>query len=132
MNRTEIETEVLEWTEQTPWREDPARFETLALALFRFQYEACEPYARFCLGRSLITAGRHVPGRASMQQILDEDGRRCTLLDDAQFWIGVSYNWQRDTANANAAFGVLLRDFTYSKSTRQVADKLPAAGPVTQ
>ena len=48
MNRTEIETDVLEWTKQTPWREDAARFERLALALFHFQYEACEPYARFC------------------------------------------------------------------------------------
>jgi hypothetical protein len=48
MNRTEIETDVLEWTKQTPWREDAARFEKLALALFHFQYEACEPYARFC------------------------------------------------------------------------------------
>jgi hypothetical protein len=48
MNRTEIETDILEWMEQTPWRADHARFERLALALFHFQYEACEPYARFC------------------------------------------------------------------------------------
>ena len=48
MNRSEIETELLEWMQQTPWRPDPARFERLALALFRFQYDSCEPYARFC------------------------------------------------------------------------------------
>jgi hypothetical protein len=33
---------------QTPWQADEARFERLALALFRFQFDACEPYARFC------------------------------------------------------------------------------------
>jgi hypothetical protein len=48
MNRTEIETDLLEWMENSPWRADDARFERLALALFRFQYRACEPYARFC------------------------------------------------------------------------------------
>lgn len=48
MNRTEIEADLLQWMEETPWRTDAARFERLALALFRFQYQACEPYARFC------------------------------------------------------------------------------------
>jgi hypothetical protein len=48
MTRTEIETEVLEWMQEMPWREDHVRFERLALALFRFQYESCETYASFC------------------------------------------------------------------------------------
>ena len=48
MNRTEIEAEVLEWIDESPWTRDDARFEKLALALFRFQYDACPPYARFC------------------------------------------------------------------------------------
>ena len=48
MKRGEIEADVLDWTRQTPWSADESRFSTLALALFRFQYEHCEPYARFC------------------------------------------------------------------------------------
>jgi len=58
MNRSEIETDLLEWMKQTPWRADLVRFERLALALFRFQYEACEPYARFC--RSLERTPRDI------------------------------------------------------------------------
>jgi hypothetical protein len=48
MNRREIETEVVDWTNESPWRNDDARFERLALELFRFQYDACPPYARLC------------------------------------------------------------------------------------
>ncbi len=48
MTRSEIETDVLDWIEESPWQADPDRFERLAISLFRFQYEACEPYARFC------------------------------------------------------------------------------------
>ena len=48
MNRARIENEVLAWMEESPWKTDPARFERLALALFRFQFAHCEPYARFC------------------------------------------------------------------------------------
>jgi hypothetical protein len=60
MNRTEIEVDVLEWMKRTPWHADHARFERLALALFRFQFEACEPYARFC--RSLERTPSNVEG----------------------------------------------------------------------
>lgn len=91
----------------------------------------CAPFARFCLARSFITAGKYAPGRRLLQQILDEDALRSTILDDAQLWIGVSYNWEQDSANAAAAFGVLLRDFSCSQSAKQVAGKFPAAGPVT-
>jgi hypothetical protein len=92
----------------------------------------CAPFARFCLARSFITAGKYAPGRKLLQQILDEDALRSTMLDDAQLWIGVSYNWEQDSANAAAAFGVLLRDFSCSQSAKQVAGKFPAAGPVTR
>jgi len=60
MNRTEIEADVLEWMKRTPWHADHARFERLALALFHFQFEACEPYARFC--RSLERTPSSVEG----------------------------------------------------------------------
>jgi hypothetical protein len=48
MNRAEIEADLLEWMKQPSWVEDPARFDRLAVALFRFQFEACEPFAKFC------------------------------------------------------------------------------------
>jgi len=47
VKRSEIESEILAWIEEPEWRADEARFERLALALFRFQYEHCEPYARY-------------------------------------------------------------------------------------
>jgi hypothetical protein len=47
MKRSEIEAEILEWIASDDWRPDEARFERLALALFRFQYAPCEPYARY-------------------------------------------------------------------------------------
>ncbi len=48
MNRAEIEKDVLDWMAESPWVPDSARFEALALALFRFQFASCEPYANFC------------------------------------------------------------------------------------
>jgi hypothetical protein len=89
------------------------------------------PLGRLWLGRVLIEAGRHDDGRAVLQQIIDEDVERCTLLDDAQFFIGYSYNLQHDPKSLEA-FGVLLRDFPYSVHAKQFIGKLPPAGPVTQ
>lgn len=92
---------------------------------------AAAPFARFWLGRALIDAGRHDAGRALLQQIIDEDAERCTLLDDAQFFIGYSYNLQRDV-KAREVFGVLLRDFPYSQHAKQFVGQLQPAGPVTR
>jgi hypothetical protein len=89
------------------------------------------PFARFWLGRALIEAGRHEPGLALLQHIMDHDAERCTLLDDTQFFIGYSYNLQRDP-KAREVFGVLLRDFPYSVHAKQFIGKLPPAGPVTR
>jgi acyl-CoA synthetase (AMP-forming)/AMP-acid ligase II len=36
---------------ETDWRHDDPRFETLALDVFAFQFEHCEPYRRFCARR---------------------------------------------------------------------------------
>jgi hypothetical protein len=47
VTRAEIEAEILEWIASDDWRLDETRFERLALALFRFQYAHCEPYARY-------------------------------------------------------------------------------------
>jgi hypothetical protein len=47
-SREAIEAEILAWMAEPDWRRDEPRFEALALALFRFQYGACEPYRRYC------------------------------------------------------------------------------------
>lgn len=54
MKRSEIEEEVLAWMSELTWATDDARFKKLALALFKYQYDHCEAYARFCqaLGRT--------------------------------------------------------------------------------
>ena len=47
------------------WREDPARFEALALELFAFQWERCLPYRRFCERRGVrpvtLTRWQEIP-----------------------------------------------------------------------
>ena len=90
------------------------------------------PLARLCLARVLARAGEGREGRKLLADILAHDGLRCTLLDDAQFWIGVSYNWEKDFIGTREAFGVLLRDYPASHSAKQVAGKFRAAAPVTE
>ena len=96
------------------------------------QGHAVEPFARICLAMAFINAKQFAPGRELLQKIIANDGSRCSLLDDAQLWIGLSYNHQQDTENANAAFGVLLRDYTNTAAAKQVAGSFSPAGPVTR
>ncbi|MEE2679702.1 MAG: long-chain fatty acid--CoA ligase [Myxococcota bacterium] len=49
--RAELDAKVLEWIEEPLWGTDDERFDTLALALFAFQFEHCLPYRRFCENR---------------------------------------------------------------------------------
>ncbi len=58
--RARLESAILAWMSESEAPRDDARFEALALGLFRFQYAACEPYRRYCdaLGRSPGTVAR--------------------------------------------------------------------------
>jgi len=58
--RERLEGEILAWMAEPVWRHDAARFERIALALFAFQYGACEPYRRYCdrLGRDPARVSR--------------------------------------------------------------------------
>ena len=60
MTRAKLEKEILAWIDESTWAPDAARFDRLALALFTFQYSACEPYARLCrsLGRTPESVSR--------------------------------------------------------------------------
>ncbi len=55
--RSELDDAILDWMREPDWDYDEARFEALAQETFRYQYNHCEVYKRFCDGR-----GR-VPGR---------------------------------------------------------------------
>ena len=64
-DRAAIERELLAWIQCEPERDDEARFERLALALFAFQFEANLPYGRFCAARGLtpssVTSWQEIP-----------------------------------------------------------------------
>lgn len=58
--RAALDERILAWMRE-PWPPpgrpgDDARFEALARELFAFQFEHCEPYARFCRGRGVTPA----------------------------------------------------------------------------
>ncbi|HEY8152848.1 MAG TPA: long-chain fatty acid--CoA ligase [Myxococcota bacterium] len=63
--RSELDARVLAWMREPEWRDDPARFEALALELFAFQWERCQPYRRFCERRgarpATITSWQEIP-----------------------------------------------------------------------
>jgi acyl-CoA synthetase (AMP-forming)/AMP-acid ligase II len=59
-DRARLESEILAWMAEPDATRDEARFEALALELFRFQYDACTPYRRYCdaLGRNPESVAR--------------------------------------------------------------------------
>ena len=58
--RAALDAAVLEWMREPQWRDDEARFETLARQAFAFQYEHGAAYRRYCdsLGRSPANVDR--------------------------------------------------------------------------
>jgi tetratricopeptide (TPR) repeat protein len=96
------------------------------------QGHAVEPFARLCLAQAFVNAKQYASGRELLQKIIDNDGIRCSFQDDAQLWIGLSYSHQNDNENANAAFGVMLRDYPNFSSAKQVPGNFSPAGPVTR
>lgn len=90
------------------------------------------PISRFTLARSLIVAGEHEAGRAVLKVLLDPAKVQSSLMDDAQFWLGVSYNYEKNMEKSKEAFGVLLRDYPNSSNVSQVRGKFPPAEPVKQ
>ncbi len=63
--RASIEADLLAWMGERPWRDDDARFERLALALFAEQYARCPAYARLCdsrdAGPDRVTRWQDIP-----------------------------------------------------------------------
>jgi len=46
--RAKLEAQILAWMGDAEWRLDDSRFQSLALELFAYQFEHCEPYRKFC------------------------------------------------------------------------------------
>jgi hypothetical protein len=54
--RAGLDAAVIAWMREPRWTQDDARFAALALELFAFQFERCEPYRRFCEARDRTPA----------------------------------------------------------------------------
>lgn len=98
----------------------------------RNKNHSASPYARFTLARSLIVAGQHDAGRSRLRTLLDPAVNRSSLMDNAQFWLGVSYNHEGNLEKSTEAFGILLRDYPNSTSAPQVRGKFQPAPPVME
>ncbi|MFK7896913.1 MAG: acyl-protein synthetase [Myxococcota bacterium] len=61
-SRRDLEAELIDWTMESSWEVDDARFERLALELFEIQYAECAPYAALCNSKGAS------PGRVSRFQ----------------------------------------------------------------
>lgn len=63
--RASLDARILAWMQEPDPQPDERRFEQLALELFAFQFEHCEPYRRFCSGRertpSKLTSWNEIP-----------------------------------------------------------------------
>lgn len=86
--------------------------------------------ARYSLGKALVLARRFEEGRKYLQQVCDLDQLRSTICDDAQYWIARSYEDAGETDNAKAAWGVLLRDYSWSRQAIANRNRYQPAGPV--
>ncbi|MEM7409872.1 MAG: hypothetical protein AAF430_06540 [Myxococcota bacterium] len=64
-SRAELDAAVIAWAREPDWRDDEARFDSLARALFAHQFAHCAPYRRFCEGRDVdpdrLTDWRLIP-----------------------------------------------------------------------
>lgn len=87
------------------------------------------PNARYRLGKACVLAGRHEEGRRWLQRVLEGDFLRSTVCDDAALWIATSFEREGKDGQARDAFGILLRDYSWSKAAAKARDRFDAAGP---
>ncbi|MCB9893581.1 MAG: tetratricopeptide repeat protein [Planctomycetes bacterium] len=87
--------------------------------------------ARYRLGKLLIRSGKYEEGRKCMRQVLEAEQLRSTICDDAQFWIAQSYEDEGEPEKAKREWGVLLRDYSWSRQAIDRKDRFAVAGPET-
>jgi len=92
-----------------------------------------EPNARYRLGKALVYAGRHEEARKWLELVVEDDFDRSSISDDAAFWIAESLDREGKEKQARAAFGALLRDYSWATNvTKKVDATFQPAGPVTE
>ena len=89
------------------------------------------PNARYRLGKLLIRTGSYEEGRGYMRQVLELDQLRSTICDDAQYWIAQSFETEADDEGAKREWGVLLRDYSWSRQAIERKETHKPAGPET-
>ena len=83
----------------------------------------------FFKGRGLILAGRPAEGRKWLRRIIEAGAARTSLCDDALFWEGYTFQQEANRDGAARSFGLLLRDYSWSRSSAKVRGKFTPAGP---
>ncbi len=91
-----------------------------------------QPFMWFFKGRGLILTGKPAEGRKWMARILETGSSRSTLCDDALFWEGYAFQLEGNRDGAARSFGILLRDYSWSRSSAKVRGKFKPAGPETE
>ncbi|MBE7492715.1 MAG: outer membrane protein assembly factor BamD [Planctomycetes bacterium] len=87
--------------------------------------------ARYRLARALIAAGRHEQARRILA-VVAADELRSTLTDDAVFWTARSFEIEGKSDQARAAWGVLMRDYSWCSYAVARKDTHTPAGPVKE
>ena len=87
--------------------------------------------ARYRLGKLLIRSGKYEDGRECMRKVIEQEQLRSTICDDAQFWIAQSYEDEGEADLATREWGVLLRDYSWSRQAIDRKDRFKPAGPET-
>lgn len=90
-----------------------------------------ESVARYRMARAMVAANQHEDARREFA-VVAADELRCTLTDDARYWIARSFELEGKAEQAEAAYGVLLRDFSWSSYAVKLKDTRKAAGPVKE
>jgi len=98
--------------------------------LEKFADHPLAPNARYSLGKALVLAREYERGREYLRQVLAQDQIRSTICDDAQYWIARSYENAGDSENAVIEWGVLLRDYSWSRQAIDNRTRYKPAGPV--
>jgi hypothetical protein len=84
------------------------------------------------LGKGLIETSQHEQGRARMTEVIANHQTTSTISDDAMYWIARSYSAEGKANEAAETWGVILRDYAWSRQAIQNRDKHKPAGPVRE
>lgn len=92
---------------------------------------AYTPNARYRVGKGMVLTGQHEAGRKLLREVMQHDQLTSSICDDAMFWIATSFGDAGEADKADAAWGELLRDYSWSRPAIENQRKYVIAGPVT-